>query len=179
MEYQVFLASLLVVPWGLPNKASTPKWSFIVVSHFNLSQCRIWDFSCFCIQPVTGTLQNASQRFMETSMVQRLKGSLITFSFWSFLCLRMCPYSVISKTIEENKIDQWAFWLKLKWVLCHLPVERMCSITAISYVLALDSPSLRFVQNFNQTLFYTEAFSVNDWILLLTYSHILICTIKK
>ena len=149
------------------------------MAYFSLNQCRIWDFSCFCIQAVRGTLQRGFQRFMKTCTVQRLKGSLITFSFWSFLCLRMCPYTVISKTIWENKIDQWAFWLKLKWVLCHLPVEHGCSITAVSCVLALDSLSLRFVQNFNQILFYTEASSVNNWILLLTYSHILLCTIRK
>lgn len=55
MDCQVSLVSLLVIPWGLLNKVSTPIWSFIAGSHFTLNQCRVGNFSCFCTQPVKGS----------------------------------------------------------------------------------------------------------------------------
>lgn len=78
------------------------RWARLLPQNEVLLQCRISvysrGFSCFC-SLWKGTLQNGFWRFMKTCTAWRLKGSLITFSFWSFLCLTMCPYTVISKTI--------------------------------------------------------------------------------
>lgn len=80
------------------------RWARLLPQNEVLLQCRIsvysriWGFSCFC-SLWKDALQNGFRRFMKTCTAWRLKGSLITFSFWSFLCLTMCPYAVISKTI--------------------------------------------------------------------------------